>query len=111
MSPDLSNNGSLNHRYLIKNAYAILTGLSGDAARSSFTDIRIQDGKIIELGQLTAQSNEQIIDAKDCVIYPAWVNTHHQFISILIEGRTARFKSKPNLLACQYAIPISWCIR
>lgn len=29
MSPDLSNNGSLNHRYLIKNAYAILTGLSG----------------------------------------------------------------------------------
>ncbi len=26
MSPDLSNNGSLNHRYLIKNAYAILTG-------------------------------------------------------------------------------------
>jgi hypothetical protein len=34
---------------------SILTGLSGDAARSSFTDIRIQDGKIIELGQLTAQ--------------------------------------------------------
>ena len=86
MSPDLSNNGSLNHPYLIKNAYAILTGLSGDAARSSFTDIRIQDGKIIELGQLTAQSNEQIIDAKDCVIYPAWVNTHHHLFQSLLKG-------------------------
>lgn len=86
MSSDLSKNGSLNHRYLIKNAYTILTGLSGDAARSPFTDIRIQDGKIIELGQLTAQPNEQIVDAKDCVIYPAWVNTHHHLFQSLLKG-------------------------
>ena len=39
----------MNTQYLIKNAYAILTGLSGDAARSSATDIRIQHGKISAL--------------------------------------------------------------
>ncbi len=73
------------HSYLIKNADAVLTGLSGDAARSSATDIRIHDGKISELGQLTAQANEQIVDAKDCVIYPAWVNTHHHLFQSLLK--------------------------
>ncbi|MDH0030109.1 MULTISPECIES: amidohydrolase family protein [unclassified Acinetobacter] len=74
------------HSYLIKNADAVLTGLSGDAARSSATDIRIQDGKITELGQLTAHANEQIVDAKDCIIYPAWVNTHHHLFQSLLKG-------------------------
>lgn len=74
------------HSYLIKNADAVLTGLSGDAARSSATDIRIQNGKITELGQLTAHANEQIVDAKDCVIYPAWVNTHHHLFQSLLKG-------------------------
>lgn len=34
----------MNNSYLIKNAHAILTGLSGSAARSSAPDIRIQAG-------------------------------------------------------------------
>ncbi|ENW96111.1 amidohydrolase family protein [Acinetobacter sp. NIPH 298] len=77
---------SLSKRYLIKNAHAILTGLSNDAARSSATAIRIQDGKITELGALTQHANEQVIDAKDCVIYPAWVNTHHHLFQSLLKG-------------------------
>lgn len=77
---------SLSKRYLIKNAHAILTGLSNDTARSSATAMRIQDGKIIELGSLTQHANEQVIDAKDCVIYPAWVNTHHHLFQSLLKG-------------------------
>ncbi|MEB6666515.1 amidohydrolase family protein [Acinetobacter vivianii] len=77
---------SLNHSYLIKNAHAILTGLAGNAARCSFSDIRIQAGKITELGQLIAQPNEQVIDAQECVIYPAWVNTHHHLFQSLLKG-------------------------
>ncbi|PJG42141.1 amidohydrolase [Acinetobacter tandoii] len=73
-------------QYLIKNAYAILTGLSGDAARSSATDIRIQDGKISALGQLSPEPEDTIVDAKDCVIYPAWVNTHHHLFQSLLKG-------------------------
>ena len=53
----------MNTQYLIKNAYAILTGLSGDAARSSATDIRIQDGKISALGQLSPEPEDTIVEA------------------------------------------------
>ncbi|WP_332604590.1 amidohydrolase family protein [Acinetobacter sp. ESBL14] len=77
---------TLNNSYLIQNAHAILTGLSGDAARCSSTDIRIQSGQITEIGRLSAQPNEQIVDAKDCVIYPAWVNTHHHLFQSLLKG-------------------------
>jgi len=76
----------LNQSYLIQNAYAILTGLTGDEARCSSTDIRIQSGKITEIGRLIAQPNEQVINAKDCVIYPAWVNTHHHLFQSLLKG-------------------------
>lgn len=76
----------MNHSYLIKNAHAILTGLSANAARSSATDIRIQDGKIKEIGQLTQQPHEQVVSAKNCVIYPAWVNTHHHLFQSLLKG-------------------------
>ncbi len=76
----------MNTQYLIKNAYAILTGLSGDAARSSATDIRIQDGKISALGQLSPEPEDTIVAAKDCVIYPAWVNTHHHLFQSLLKG-------------------------
>ncbi|MCH7393894.1 amidohydrolase family protein [Acinetobacter dispersus] len=76
----------LNQSYLIQNAHAILTGLTGEAARCSSTDIRIQSGKITEIGRLSAQPNEQVINAKDCVIYPAWVNTHHHLFQSLLKG-------------------------
>ena len=73
-------------QYLIKNAYAILTGLSGEAARSGAPDIRIQDGKISAIGQLSPLPEDTLIDAKDCVIYPAWVNTHHHLFQSLLKG-------------------------
>jgi cytosine/adenosine deaminase-related metal-dependent hydrolase len=73
-------------QYLIKNAYSILTGLSGEAARSIATDIRIQEGKISEIGQLSLLPEDTLIDAKDCVIYPAWVNTHHHLFQSLLKG-------------------------
>ncbi|QER39309.1 amidohydrolase family protein [Acinetobacter suaedae] len=76
----------MNNSYLIKNAHAILTGLSGTAARSSAPDIRIQAGVITEIGQLAEYENEQVVNAKDCVIYPAWVNTHHHLFQSLLKG-------------------------
>ncbi|WP_343621865.1 amidohydrolase family protein [Acinetobacter proteolyticus] len=76
----------LNQSYLIQNAHAILTGLTGNAARCSSTDIRIQSGQITEIGRLSAQPNEQVVNAHDCVIYPAWVNTHHHLFQSLLKG-------------------------
>jgi cytosine/adenosine deaminase-related metal-dependent hydrolase len=71
---------------LIKNANAILTGQPGDKARHSGPDIRITDGKIAALGSLSTTPGEQTIDATDCVIYPAWINTHHHLFQALLKG-------------------------
>ncbi|PIN63790.1 amidohydrolase, partial [Klebsiella pneumoniae] len=51
--------------------------MPGEAARLAGPDIRIRDGKIAAIGSLTPLPEERQIDARDCVIYPAWVNTHH----------------------------------
>lgn len=71
---------------LIKNAHAILTGLAGNAARHAGTDIRVRDGVIEAIGSLTALADERLLDARDCVIYPAWVNTHHHLFQSLLKG-------------------------
>lgn len=71
---------------LIRNAVAILTGLAGDKARRAGPDLRIRDGKIDALGQLQPEPGERQIDAGGCVIYPAWVNTHHHLFQSLLKG-------------------------
>lgn len=71
---------------MIKNAHAILSGLPGEAARLAGPDIRIRDGRIAAIGSLTPLPEERLIDARDCVIYPAWVNTHHHLFQSLLKG-------------------------
>ncbi|MBS1210183.1 MAG: ssnA [Proteobacteria bacterium] len=71
---------------LIQNANAIMTGLSGNAARHPGPDIRVVDGRIAAIGRLTAQAGERVLDATDCVIYPAWINTHHHLFQALLKG-------------------------
>ncbi len=71
---------------LIRNAAAILTGLQGDAARHAGPDIRMQAGRITALGRLAPEPGEQTLDASDCVLYPAWINTHHHLFQALLKG-------------------------
>lgn len=76
-----------NHNnWLIRNASAILTGRQGAEARHAGPDIRITDGYIAAIGQLTTEPGERVIDARDCVVYPAWVNTHHHLFQSLLKG-------------------------
>ena len=86
---------------MIKNAHAILSGLPGEAARLAGPDIRIRDGKIAAIGSLTPLPEERQIDARDCVIYPAWVNTHHHLFQSLLKGEPSAFclaisRTKPS---------------
>lgn len=76
----------LSDSLVIKNAQAILTGLPGTASRHAGPDIRVRDGVIEAIGSLTAQADERLIDARDCVVYPAWVNTHHHLFQSLLKG-------------------------
>ena len=71
---------------LIKGSVAILTGLRGSEARHAGPDIRVRNGKIAALGALTAEPGEAQIDAAGCVVYPAWVNTHHHLFQSVLKG-------------------------
>ncbi|KMM80804.1 amidohydrolase family protein [Pseudomonas deceptionensis] len=71
---------------LIRNAVHVLTGLRGAAARHHGPDIRVLDGRIVAMGALTPLPGETRIDARDCVVYPAWVNTHHHLFQSLLKG-------------------------
>ncbi|WP_215846749.1 amidohydrolase family protein [Candidatus Pantoea bituminis] len=70
---------------LIKNCHAILTG-NRQQPRSTASDIRIRQGIITEMGSLTCQQGERLVDARDCVVYPGWVNTHHHLFQSLLKG-------------------------
>lgn len=72
--------------FLIRNASAILTGLPSEAARHAGADIRVRDGVIDEIGTLAPHAQERIVDASDCVVYPAWVNTHHHLFQSMLKG-------------------------
>ena len=74
-------------RYLIRNAHAVMTGKAGGDARSDASDLRVANGIIVELGKgLDAAPHERVLDARDCVIYPGWVNTHHHLFQSLLKG-------------------------
>lgn len=77
----------MNQQFLVRNAHAVLTGAAGDGARSSATDIRIADGVITEMGRdLAPIPGERVLDARGCVVYPGWVNTHHHLFQSLLKG-------------------------
>ncbi|MGU3412532.1 amidohydrolase family protein [Enterobacteriaceae bacterium C34A] len=70
---------------LIKNCTAIMTGRR-DEPRSPATDIRIENGIITEMGTLAPRPGEAVTDARGCVVYPGWVNTHHHLFQSLLKG-------------------------
>lgn len=72
--------------FLVRNATAILTGLPGGAARAAGSDLRVLHGKIAGIGNLSPLPGERQLDAGGCVVYPAWVNTHHHLFQSLIKG-------------------------
>jgi cytosine/adenosine deaminase-related metal-dependent hydrolase len=71
---------------LIRNATAILTGLRGAGARAQGDSIRVRAGKVEAIGALEPQPGESVLDAEGCVVYPAWVNTHHHLFQSLLKG-------------------------
>ena len=72
---------------LIRNSLGIMTGLSGERARSAGPDLRVDvDGRIAAIGRLDPLNGEKVVDATDCVIYPGWVNTHHHLAQTVLGG-------------------------
>lgn len=86
MSPIAASQPS--NKLLIRGALALLTGLPGAEARAhaQATDLRIHDGHIAAIGSLGPEPGEAVLDASGCVIYPAWVNTHHHLAQSILKG-------------------------
>jgi cytosine/adenosine deaminase-related metal-dependent hydrolase len=77
---------------LIRNAEGIFTGLPGPAMRTTGA-IRIVDGRIREIGALTPQPGEEILDASGCVVYPGLISTHHHLFQSVLKGVRAGIDS------------------
>lgn len=71
---------------LIQNASAMLTGAGGAGARTTATDLRIDGALIAAVGQLTPRPGETVVDARGCVLYPGFVNTHHHLFQSVLKG-------------------------
>jgi 8-oxoguanine deaminase len=69
--------------YLIKNARAIAAATACPNADS----LRISGGRITEIAVgLSPIENELCIDARDCVIYPGLINSHHHLAQSVLKG-------------------------
>ncbi|KQR73697.1 amidohydrolase [Burkholderia sp. Leaf177] len=98
---------------LIRNAAAIMTGGVGspdDPSRVAGPDIRMEGEIIQAIGALAPQAGETVVDATDCVVYPAWVNTHHHLFQSLLKGDTAGLNASltPWLAATPYRFRASF---
>ncbi|NVK41411.1 MAG: amidohydrolase family protein [Oceanospirillaceae bacterium] len=72
---------------LIKNPIAVMTGLRGEGARAGRVDLRIRDGRIVEMAaDLAPQPQERVIDASRHVVYPGGVNSHHHLFQNLLKA-------------------------
>src|SRR5262245_39586348 len=92
--------------FLIRNATAIMTGLSGPAARATGSDIRVRNGTTAAVGNLVAEPGEVVQDATDCVVYPGWVNTHHHLFQSLMKGVPAGIDLQ--LVPWLSAVPVAY---
>jgi N-acyl-D-amino-acid deacylase len=58
--------------WLIKNA----TVVDGTGAPPRAADVAVRDGRIAAIGKLTAQSGDQVFDAKGLVLAPGFIDAH-----------------------------------
>ena len=56
-------------RTILRNAEAILTGLTGSDARAR-GDLAMEKGRIAEIGTVAPRPGDRVIDVRGCVIYP-----------------------------------------
>jgi cytosine/adenosine deaminase-related metal-dependent hydrolase len=48
--------------------------------------IRVRDGVIVAMGALQGEPDERRLDARDCVIYPGLISTHHHLFQSVLKG-------------------------
>lgn len=70
---------------LIVNIDHGLTGRIGSEARFSGS-LRVLDGRIVAMGDLSPEPGEEVVDARGSVVVPGFVNTHHHLFQSILKG-------------------------
>lgn len=70
---------------LIVNITHGLTGRLGRQARFSGS-LRVRDGRVAGMGELSPEPGEVVMDARGCVVVPGFVNTHHHLFQSVLKG-------------------------
>lgn len=70
---------------LIANIRHGLTGRLGRDERFAGA-LRIRDGLIAEMGTLTPEPGETVLDAAGCVVCPGFINTHHHLFQSVLKA-------------------------
>ena len=65
--------------YLIRGCKAIYQ-------HANQSDLRVEGNRITEIGQQLSPGDAVIVDARDCVLYPGMVNTHHHLAQSLFKA-------------------------
>ena len=73
---------------LIKNPVAVMSGLQRRSPRGSARSIcGFATARIETIApNLEPRDDERVIDARSCVVYPGWVNTHHHLFQNLLKA-------------------------
>ncbi|MGF1619784.1 MAG: 8-oxoguanine deaminase [Rhodomicrobiaceae bacterium] len=67
---------------LIKQAHVLVT-MDDERRELADSDLLIRDGVIVEIGPGLDVAADQIVDARNCVVTPGLVNTHHHLFQTL----------------------------
>lgn len=71
--------------FLISNIVHGLTGQRPPNMRFSGA-LRVRNGRIAEIGALTPEPGERVVDAHGCLVMPGLVNTHHHLFQSVLKG-------------------------
>ncbi|KAF5658564.1 cytosine deaminase [Fusarium heterosporum] len=78
----------MSDRLLLKNATILQHDAHDDVVALKNTDLFIENGRILEIGKnIDVQQDTAIIDCKDKIIAPGFINAHHHVWQSQLKGR------------------------
>lgn len=73
-------------RLILKNVFSLVTCDEEDRIYNN-VDVLVEDGEIVEIGDVSVDDVENILDCSEYIIYPGLINTHHHFFQTFVRNR------------------------